>query len=71
MVRIHFLQLWNIYSDPAVEVTLHYIAVYRWLAGLDSGVFRPPDESTLSRFRHFLEKFCLSQTKLTKVDASP
>jgi hypothetical protein len=36
------------------------MAVYRWFAGLDSGTSRLPDESTILRFRHFLEEFGLT-----------
>jgi len=61
MLRIHFLQLWNVYSDPALEETLHDMAVYRWFAGLDSGDSSMPDESTRLRFRHFPKEFGLTK----------
>jgi IS5 family transposase len=35
MVRIHFLQFWNNYSDPAMEEALYDMPVYRWFVGLD------------------------------------
>ena len=69
MLRIHFLQLWNNYSDPAMEEALHDMAVYRWFAGLDSGASRLPDESTILRFRHFLEEFGLTKIILAEVNA--
>jgi len=62
MLRVHFLQLWYNYSDPAMEAALHDTHVYRWLAGLDAGTSRLPDESTILRFRHFLEEFGLAKT---------
>jgi len=68
MLRIHFLQLWNKYSDPAMAEALHDMAVYRRFAGLDSGASRLPDETTKLRFRHFLEEFALTKTILTTVD---
>jgi IS5 family transposase len=61
IMHIHFLQLWNNYSDRAMEAALHDMAVYRWFAGLDSGASRLPDESTILRFRHFLEEFDLTK----------
>jgi len=69
MLRIHFLQLWNNYSDPAMEEALHDMAVYRWFAGLDSGASGLPDESTILRFRHFLEEFGLTEIILAEVNA--
>jgi len=69
MLRIHFLQLWNNYSDPAMEEALHDMAVYRWFAGLDSGATRLADESTILRFRHFLEEFGLTKIILAEVNA--
>jgi len=69
MLRIHFQQLWNNYSDPAMEEALHDMAVYRWFAGLDSGASRLPDESTILRFRHFLEEFGLTKIILAEVNA--
>jgi len=69
MPRIRFLQLWNNYFDPAMEEALRDMAVYRWFAGLDSGVSRLPDESTILRFRHFLEEFGLTKIILAEVNA--
>jgi len=69
MLRIHFLQLWNNYSDLAMEEALHDMAVYRWFAGLDSGASRLPDESTILRFRHFLEEFGPTKIILAEVNA--
>jgi IS5 family transposase len=69
MLRIHFLQLWNNYSDPAMEESLYDMVVYRWFAGLDSGASRLPDESTTLRFRHFLKEFCLIKIILAEFNA--
>lgn len=68
MPRIHFLQLWYNYSDPAMEEALHDIEVYRWFADLDAGESRLPDETTILRFRHFLEEFGLTKTIFTTVN---
>ncbi len=56
MLRIHFLQQWFGLSDPAMEEALHDVPLYREFAGLDSWTNRLPDESTILRFRHLLEK---------------
>jgi len=60
MLRIHFLQQWFGLSDPAMEEALHDIPLYREFAGLDSWTTRLPDESTILRFRHLLEKHKLA-----------
>jgi transposase, IS5 family len=59
MLRIHFMQQWFTLSDPAMEEALHDIALFREFASLgwDS---RIPDESTILRFRHLLEKHKLT-----------
>jgi transposase, IS5 family len=54
LLRIHCLQLWWNLSDPAMEEELHERPLYRRFAGL-TGAARIPDESTILRFRHFLE----------------
>lgn len=55
MLRIHCLQLWWNLSDPAMEEELHERPLYRRFAGLQ-GAARMPDETTILRFRHLLEK---------------
>ena len=67
MLRIHFMQQWFTLSDPAMEEALHDIALFREFAGLgwDS---RIPDESTILRFRHLLEKHQLTDQILALVN---
>ena len=67
MLRIHFMQQWFTLSDPAMEEALHDIALFREFAGLtwDS---RIPDESTILRFRHLLEKHKLTDQILAAVN---
>ena len=60
MLRIHFMQQWFTLSDPAMEEALHDIALFREFAGL-SWDSRIPDESTILRFRHLLEKHKLTE----------
>jgi transposase, IS5 family len=69
MLRIHLLQQFFGYSDPAMEEALHDVALYRQFAGLDVGVTRLPDESTILRFRHLLHESGLGQKILDAVNA--
>lgn len=54
MLRIHFMQQWFGYSDPAMEETLHDVPLLRKFAGLHAFEDVMPDESTILRFRHLL-----------------
>ena len=69
MLRIHFLQQWYGYSDPAMEDALHDIAVVRRFAGLDAGCSRMPDETTILNFRHLLEAHQLAESLFQEVVA--
>lgn len=69
MLRIHFLQQWFGYSDPAMEEALHEIPLLRQFAGLDAFEDVMPDESTILRFRHLLEKHELAVTMFAEVNA--
>ncbi|UWD89096.1 IS5 family transposase [Ralstonia pseudosolanacearum] len=68
MLRIHFLQQWFGLSDPAMEEVLHDVPLYREFAGLDNWTTRLPDESTILRFRHLLEKHKLAAEMLALVN---
>ena len=65
MWRVHFLQQWFSMSDPAKEEGRHDVPLYRQFAGLDAGLTRLPDESTILRFRHLLEAHGLSARLLS------
>ena len=69
MLRIHFMQQWFGLSDPAMEEALYDVPLYRQFAGLDIGVDRLPDESTILRFRHLLEEHRLSLAIFDRVNA--
>ena len=56
MLRIHFLQHWFDLSDPGVEDALYDMAVLRDFVGIDLAQGPVPDETTICRFRHLLEK---------------
>ena len=67
MLRIHCLQLWWNLSDPAMEEELHERPLYRRFAGLE-GAARMPDETTILRFRHLLEKHQLAPQILAAIN---
>ena len=68
MLQIHFMQQWFGLSDPAMEEALYDVPLYREFAGLDEGMTRLPDESTILRFRHLLETHGLAVQMLTLVN---
>lgn len=61
MLRIHFLQQWYALSDPAVEEALYDSAAMRRFVGIDLGRESAPDETTVCKFRHLLEKHGLAE----------
>jgi IS5 family transposase len=67
MLRIHFMQQWFTLSDPAMEEALHDIALFREFAQLNWDQ-RLPDESTILRFRHLLERHKLADQILVTVN---
>src|ERR1035437_6847782 len=68
MLRIYFLQQWFNLSDPAVEESLYESASMRQFAGIDLGQEPVPDETTICRFRHLLEKHKLGESMLDTVN---
>lgn len=56
MLRIYFLQIWFDLSDPAAEDAIYDSEAMRRFAGIDLGDDTIPDETTILRFRHLLEK---------------
>lgn len=70
MLRIHFLQQWFGLSDPAMEEALFDVPMYREFAQLPEGLVRLPDESTILRFRHLLEKHGLAAQMFAAVNAT-
>ena len=68
MLRVHLLQQWFGLSDPAMEEALHDVPLYREFAGLEGPMRRLPDESTILRFRHLLEKHKLGDAILATVN---
>jgi len=68
MLRIHFLQQWFGLSDPAMEEALFEVPLYREFVGLDTWDRPLPDETTILRFRHLLEKHKLAEQILVVVN---
>ena len=67
MLRIHFLQQWFSLSDPAMEEAFFDTPLYSEFAQLEA-MSRLPDESTILRFRHRLEKHKLAEQILNTVN---
>ena len=61
MLRIYFLQQWFNLSDPAVEDALYDSLTMRALVGIDLGREPVPDEITVCKFRHLLERHGLGK----------
>jgi len=68
MLRVHYMQQWFGLSDPAMEEALHDMPLLREFAKLDGVLARLPDESTILRFRHLLEKHDLAPDMLRVVN---
>ena len=53
-----------------MEEALHDTPLYCQFAGLDAGMTRLPDESTILRFRHLLEEHNLSIQLMATINAT-
>ena len=67
ILQIHFLQQWLTLSDPALEEALHDVPLFQEFAPL-SWDQRPPDESTILRFRYLLKHHKLAEQILVVVN---
>jgi IS5 family transposase len=61
MLRIYFLQQWFDLSDPAAEDAIYDSESMRRFVGVELGDEVVPDETTILRFRHLLEKHDLTK----------
>ena len=61
MLRIYFMQQWFNLSDPAMEDALYDSESMRRFAGVELVEDVIPDETTILRFRHLLERRQLTQ----------
>jgi IS5 family transposase len=68
ILRVHLMQNWFTYSDPAMEEALYEIASLRAFAHL-SLTEAIPDETTILNFRHLLEENDLAEDILKLVNA--
>jgi len=69
MLRIYFLQQWFDLSDPAAEDALYDSESMRRFVGIELGEDTVPDETTILRFRHLLEKHDLTKAIFAEVRA--
>jgi len=69
MLRIHMLQHFFNYSDPAMEEALYEVPLYCRFVGIDLAVDTVPDETTICKFRHLLEKHDLASAFLAEINA--
>ncbi|MGS2724950.1 IS5 family transposase [Porticoccus sp. GXU_MW_L64] len=56
MLRIYFLQHWFNLSDPAAEEAIYDSRAMRQFVGIDLGNEPAPDETTICKFRHLMER---------------
>ena len=73
MLRTYFVQQWFNLSDRGVEEELYESPVLQRFAGVDLGATPAPapDETTICRFRHLLEKHDLCGRMLDAVNLHP
>jgi transposase, IS5 family len=69
MLRVYFMQQWFNLSDPQAEDSLYDIEPMRRFAGIELAEDVVPDETTILRFRHLLEKHHLTEAIFAEVRA--
>jgi IS5 family transposase len=69
MLRIYFLQQWFNLSDPGAEEALYDSLAMRRFVGIDLGREPVPDETTICKFRHLLERHELGSALFEQVHA--
>jgi IS5 family transposase len=67
MLRIYFLQQWSNLSDPGAEEALYESVSMCRFVGIDLGREPVPDETTILKFRHLLEKHHLGKKLFQEV----
>jgi IS5 family transposase len=67
LLRIYFLQQWFNLSDPAAEDAIYDSESMRRFAKVELSEDKIPDESTILRFRHLLEKHRLTEAIFEEV----
>ena len=69
MLRIYFMQQWYALSDEAMEDALYEIESMRVFAGLELIDDAIPDATTLTKFRHRLERHQLTAALFNTINA--
>lgn len=69
MLKIHFMQQWFGLSDPAMEEALWETPLLSWFAGIGLDFEGVPDETTILKFRHLLEKHELGKALFDEMAA--
>ena len=69
MLRIYFLQHWFNLSDPGAEEALYDSRALRAFVGIDLGREPVPDETTLCKFRHLMERHNLGDQLFHLINA--
>jgi IS5 family transposase len=69
MLRIYFLQQWYALGDQAAEKSLYDMESMRNFAGLELTEDAIPDESTILKFRHLIEKHDLGSALFDDINA--
>lgn len=67
MLRIYFMQQWFNLSDPGMEDALYDSESMRRFSGIELGRDPVPDETTILKFRHLLEKHDASKSLFEEV----
>lgn len=67
MLRIYFMQQWFNLSDPQAEDSLYDIESMRRFAGIELQGHDIPDETTILRFRHLLERHQLTEQIFARI----
>jgi transposase, IS5 family len=67
MLRTYFMQQWFNLSDPQAEDSLYDSESMRRFAGVELAEDKIPDETTICRFRHLLEKHNLTAAIFAEV----
>src|SRR6202161_4818493 len=68
MLRTYFVQQWFNLSAPGAEDLLYESVAVRRFVGVDLGMASAPDETTILRFRHLLERHDLGGLMLDAVN---
>lgn len=69
MLRIHLLQHWFNLSDPSAEEALYDSEALREFVGIDLGQEPVPDETTICKFRHLMERHHLGDELFGLINA--